>query len=163
MCTRHYLLNLGGFLLAASVTTLTLGGTAMAQIVQVFDGAPPIEVLRSIMIPESQPGLGRSIVMQRPDTSAATTGVQRTSVRMQQPAPAPASIAAADTPARVPESVSVPAADLSERRALSVAEYPVKCGVAPSRLLLIGKGMSEPLTQNPYDPANRRVQFVRVG
>jgi outer membrane protein OmpA-like peptidoglycan-associated protein len=52
---------------------------------------------------------------------------------------------------------------LSERRALSVAEYLVKLGVEPSRLMLIGKGMAEPLTQNRYDPANRRVQFVRVG
>ncbi len=52
---------------------------------------------------------------------------------------------------------------LSERRALSVGEYLVKMGVEPSRLMLIGKGMAEPLTQDPYDPANRRVQFVRVG
>jgi len=52
---------------------------------------------------------------------------------------------------------------LSERRALSVAEYLVKQGVEPSRLMLIGKGMAEPLTDNRYDPANRRVQFVRVG
>ena len=52
---------------------------------------------------------------------------------------------------------------LSERRALSVGEYLVKVGVDPSRLMLIGKGMAEPLTSNQYDPANRRVQFVRVG
>ena len=52
---------------------------------------------------------------------------------------------------------------LSERRALSVGEYLVKVGVDPSRLMLIGKGMAEPLTSNRYDPANRRVQFVRVG
>jgi outer membrane protein OmpA-like peptidoglycan-associated protein len=52
---------------------------------------------------------------------------------------------------------------LSERRALSVGEYLVKQGIDPSRLILVGKGMTEPLTRNPYDPANRRVQFVRVG
>ncbi len=52
---------------------------------------------------------------------------------------------------------------LSERRALSVGEYLVKVGIEPSRLILIGKGMAEPLTSNRYDPANRRVQFVRVG
>jgi OmpA-OmpF porin, OOP family len=51
---------------------------------------------------------------------------------------------------------------LSERRALSVAEYMVKLGIEPSRLVLVGKGMAEPLTHNPYDPTNRRVQFVRV-
>jgi OOP family OmpA-OmpF porin len=52
---------------------------------------------------------------------------------------------------------------LSERRALSVGAYLVKCGVEPSRLDLVGKGMAEPLTANKYDPANRRVQFVRIG
>jgi outer membrane protein OmpA-like peptidoglycan-associated protein len=52
---------------------------------------------------------------------------------------------------------------LSERRALSVGAYLVKCGVEPSRLDLVGKGMAEPLTSNKYDPANRRVQFVRIG
>lgn len=52
---------------------------------------------------------------------------------------------------------------LSERRALSVGEYLVKQGVDPSRLEVVGKGMSEPLTRNKFDPANRRVQFVRIG
>jgi outer membrane protein OmpA-like peptidoglycan-associated protein len=52
---------------------------------------------------------------------------------------------------------------LSERRALSVGQYLVKQGVNPSRLMLVGKGMAEPLTRNKYDPANRRVQFVRIG
>jgi len=51
---------------------------------------------------------------------------------------------------------------LSERRALSVGVYLVEQGVEASRLTLIGKGMAEPLTSNRYDPANRRVQFVRV-
>jgi outer membrane protein OmpA-like peptidoglycan-associated protein len=52
---------------------------------------------------------------------------------------------------------------LSGRRALSVGEYLVQQGIEPSRLILIGKGMSEPCMQNRFDPANRRVQFVRVG
>lgn len=52
---------------------------------------------------------------------------------------------------------------LSARRALSVGDYLVKQGIEPSRLMLIGKGMAEPITPNPYDPANRRVQFVREG
>lgn len=51
---------------------------------------------------------------------------------------------------------------LSERRALSVGEYLVQQGIEPSRLVLVGKGMAEPLTGNKYDPANRRVQFVRI-
>jgi outer membrane protein OmpA-like peptidoglycan-associated protein len=52
---------------------------------------------------------------------------------------------------------------LSKRRALSVAEYLVeKCGVSPDRLILVGKGMTQPLTDDGFDPRNRRVQFVRV-
>ncbi|PPQ30325.1 OmpA family protein [Rhodopila globiformis] len=51
---------------------------------------------------------------------------------------------------------------LSERRALSVGEYIVSQGIEPTRLELVGKGMSEPLTANPYDAANRRVQFMRT-
>ena len=52
---------------------------------------------------------------------------------------------------------------LSRRRALSVGEYLVDQGVDPSRLSLIGRGMAEPLTSNPYDASNRRVQFTRAG
>jgi outer membrane protein OmpA-like peptidoglycan-associated protein len=52
---------------------------------------------------------------------------------------------------------------LSKRRALSVAGYLVDQGVDPARILPVGKGMTEPLTSDRYDPANRRVQFVRAG
>ena len=52
---------------------------------------------------------------------------------------------------------------LSKRRALSVAEYLVDhYGIAPERLVLVGKGMSEPLVEDGSDSRNRRVQFVRV-
>jgi outer membrane protein OmpA-like peptidoglycan-associated protein len=185
------------------------------------------------MIPESKPGAGRTIVIQRPDTGATPeASVQRASTQVlpaprtpvssadlpvspvvhaaasasAQTVPAAAKPNAAATPGTVGfrinftfDSATLPgsantmmervaqvmkeapdikvrveghtdatgAADynvaLSERRALSVAEYLVKLGVEPSRLMLIGKGMAEPLTQNRYDPANRRVQFVRVG
>lgn len=225
--------RLGRTTLAVSGVMLLLGGSAMAQAVSVFDDAPSIEQLRSIMIPESKPGLSRTIVIQRPDS--LPTSVQRASTQVL-PAPktrvtetsaaeAPIQHAAATMPAQgMPQapkpnpSVEAPAgaeavafhinfafnsaalpdeahamidmmaqlmkesplvkvrveghtdaagnADynraLSERRALSVAEYLVKQGVEPSRLILIGKGMAEPLTHNRYDPANRRVQFVRI-
>jgi outer membrane protein OmpA-like peptidoglycan-associated protein len=52
---------------------------------------------------------------------------------------------------------------LSERRALSVADYLVKQGIDPARLILVGKGPTEPMTENHFDPRNRRVQFVRMG
>jgi outer membrane protein OmpA-like peptidoglycan-associated protein len=52
---------------------------------------------------------------------------------------------------------------LSKRRALSVADYLVEQGIDPARLLPVGKGMAEPLASDPFDGANRRVQFVRAG
>jgi OOP family OmpA-OmpF porin len=212
---------------AASGAMLLAASPSFAQSVQIFDEAPSIEQLRSIMIPESHPGTSRSIVIQRPDGGAPMAAVQRASTKVS-PAPrapvaaadlqeppaeqATASIAAPHPPKPAPATAAVGfrinfafnsavlpgsahvmmdrvaevmkevpdikvrveghtdavgSADynvaLSERRALSVAEYLVKLGVEPSRLMLIGKGMAEPVTQNPYDSANRRVQFVRVG
>jgi OmpA-OmpF porin, OOP family len=218
--------------IAASGIALMLGGSALAQTVQVFDDAPTLEQLRSIMIPESQPGASRTIVIQRPDTGASSGNVQRVATQAMPAARTPAASADVSAPAVERVSVSVPSparapaakphaeakpgavgmrinfgfnsailpdsahamidvvaqvmkespdikvrveghtdaigsadynAALSERRALSVGEYLVKMGIDASRLELIGKGMSDPLTRNPYDPNNRRVQFVRVG
>jgi outer membrane protein OmpA-like peptidoglycan-associated protein len=215
--------------LAASGIALMLGGSALAQSVQVFDDAPSLEQLRSIMVPESKPGAGRSIVIQRPDTSA-TSNVQRAATQVMPatrnqptaaPTPAPVEQAAVSSPAPARVAAAKPSAEpkhgtvgmrinfgfnsavlpnsahamidvvaqvmkespdikvrveghtdavgsadynatLSERRALSVGQYLVKMGIDPSRLELVGKGMAEPLVSNPYDPNNRRVQFVRV-
>ncbi len=214
----------------ASGAMLLFGGAAFAQTVQVFDDAPSIEQLRSILAPDSSPTHSRSIVIMRPDASASPSGVQRASVQVQ-PAPRmdvasqdissqPEAKATAAEPIRtapptrkhetatdavafhinfafnsaaLPDSAqemvgriaefmkeapdvkirveghtdAVGAAgynlSLSKRRALSVAEYLVSQGVDPSRLLPVGKGMSEPLTADPFDAANRRVQFVRAG
>lgn len=233
MC-HHHRARFSRIAIAASGIALMLGGSALAQTVPVFDDAPSLEQLRSIMIPESHPGLGRTIVIQRPDTGASTTAatgsVQRVATQAMpaarpQPdatsAPAVQQVSAsAAVPARPPVaktvSVAKPAAVgmrinfgfnsavlpdsahamvdvvaqvmkespdikvrieghtdaigsadynavLSERRARSVGEYLVKMGIDPVRLNLVGKGMSEPLTSNPNDPNNRRVQFVRVG
>jgi outer membrane protein OmpA-like peptidoglycan-associated protein len=209
----------------ASGALLLLGGSAMAQTVPVFDDAPSIDQLRSIMVPESHAGIGRSIVMQRPDVDVSSTVMQRASTqdqpaprtahaRVKAPAP-PVVQAAANVPAPRADAKVEPHAvafhvnfafnsaampnsahemietiaqlmkespeikvrieghtdavgsvdynvSLSERRALSVGEYLVKLGVDPSRLVVVGKGMAEPLTSNKYDPANRRVQFVRI-
>jgi outer membrane protein OmpA-like peptidoglycan-associated protein len=232
LAMRHFHSRLNRIALVATGTMLLAGAPVFAQTVRVFDDAPSIEQLRSIMVPESQPGMSRSIVIQRPDTDGGSAPVQRASTNVM---PAPRTpVAAADlsaspvvhamasvpqpalavTPASKPAAPhptvgfrinfafnsavlpgpsytmiervaqvmketpeikvrveghtdSVGSADfnvaLSERRALSVAEYLVKQGVEPSRLMVIGKGMAEPLTPNGADPANRRVQFVRVG
>jgi outer membrane protein OmpA-like peptidoglycan-associated protein len=53
---------------------------------------------------------------------------------------------------------------LSSRRGAAVATYLVQqMGIDPHRLVVVGRGKSAPLTADPFDPNNRRVQFVRVG
>jgi outer membrane protein OmpA-like peptidoglycan-associated protein len=44
-----------------------------------------------------------------------------------------------------------------------VAQYLEAQGISADRMMLVGKGKSEPLTRDPFEPANRRVQFVRIG
>ncbi len=51
---------------AASLEALLLAGPAGAQ-VHMFEAAPPIEMLRSIMVPESRPGLTRRIILTNPE------------------------------------------------------------------------------------------------
>ena len=46
----------------AALASLLLGGSALAQEVQIFEEAPPLELLRSIMVPEARPGLSRRFV-----------------------------------------------------------------------------------------------------
>jgi outer membrane protein OmpA-like peptidoglycan-associated protein len=227
---------------AASTALLLLGGSAFAQPhVQVFDDAPTLEQLRQIMIPESQPGMSRSIVLQRPAVQTSRPEIARASATAPEPSPmpqpmsrpmaeAPELAAAAPVPtvaarpqvqaaaapraqpdadtetgvvgfhinfafdsAELPSSAfrmidqvaelmkEVPSLrlrveghtdavgspqynqTLSERRAAAVAQYLASHGVDPSHFEMVGKGMTEPLTANPYDPSNRRVQFVRIG
>jgi outer membrane protein OmpA-like peptidoglycan-associated protein len=219
-------------LLAATTTALLLiGDAASAQAVHIFDEAPPLEQLRSIMIPESHGGQSRSIVFAKPDAPGLASPVQRAASAVIEPetrnAP-PATVAAAAMPApprpapvsHAPEqrrdqsveagivgfrinfafdSAALPSSaagfvdriaelmkdepqlrlrveghtdargtpgynlDLSKRRALAVAEYLVAHhAISPERLVLDGRGMSEPLAEDGYDARNRRVQFVRL-
>ena len=217
--------------LLASAAMLLFGSPAMAQSVQIFDAAPSIDQLRSIMIPESQPGMGRSIVMQHADVGGGSTAVQQVAAHVAPAARTRVDAAALPNTPVVQEAAAVSPAPmmpkpkqehaeepsavgfrvnfafnsvvlpnsayamidliaqlmkeapdlkvrveghtdatgsfdynktLSERRALSVAEYLVRQGVEPARLILAGKGPTEPLTPNRFDAANRRVQFVRV-
>lgn len=48
---------------------------------------------------------------------------------------------------------------LSERRAQAVTAFLVANGVDSSRLVAVGKGMSEPRVPDPFDPVNRRVEM----
>jgi OOP family OmpA-OmpF porin len=50
--------------------------------------------------------------------------------------------------------------ELSRRRAVSVMRYLVGHGIDASRLVAVGKGKTSPMTANPFDGRNRRVQFV---
>jgi OmpA-OmpF porin, OOP family len=52
---------------------------------------------------------------------------------------------------------------LSERRAKAVEDYLVqKHRIEVSRIQAVGKGEGEPLSVNPFDQTNRRVQFARA-
>lgn len=228
--------------LFATVALAGLAGPATAQTVQMFDEAPPLEVLRGIMVPESTGGLTRRIVIPRPDITnsavqpaAMSNPMPATQPSAAQPFATPATPAAArpmptaaptapavqpaapaSEPAAAPATHAKPGIvgfrvnfafdsdalapayrtfverigqlmqeepqvririegytdavgsdsynrDLSERRGLAVAKYLVQhMGVDAERLTIVGKGKSEPLVADPFDPANRRVQFVRV-
>jgi outer membrane protein OmpA-like peptidoglycan-associated protein len=230
-------------------TMLTAGPTS-AQIVQIFEEPPPLELLRSLMIPESRPGgASRRIVLDPPATPrpAATAAPERIAEPMPSQAPArtpgqgvqyaaarlpspmlgesrPVSLAPIPVVARIPMPARIPAPApssgatsvgfrinfalnsdvvpqsawpfvhriaellreqpalrlqveghtdatgsdeynlaLSQRRAAAVASYLVeRQGIAPERLVVLGFGKGVPLTENPFDGRNRRVQFTRV-
>jgi OmpA-OmpF porin, OOP family len=267
--------SLAGLAAVASLQALLLAGTASAQGVRMFEEAPPLELLRSIMVPESQPGLSRRIVITNPDrpaSMATQASVREPAIVPQavpqaapmpapmpvaaaapmeraapmpamamaepsseeaEPAPAPAprrarphrqaeTLAAARLPAPSAQAAAPAAAPgaagvvgfrinfalnsdvvplsaqpfverigellreqpqiririeghtdalgsdaynmaLSHRRAMAVATYLVdQQGVDAERLVVLGLGESAPLTENGFDPRNRRVQFARV-
>jgi OmpA-OmpF porin, OOP family len=258
---RHLDLRLASLAAVASCQMLLLSGTALGQPVQIFDDTPSIEQLRSIMIPESHGGTGRTIVLQhagapqKPDAMQlvnapipSTETIQSNQLQtLSTPIAEDKSALAASLPAlRSPaaqapgsqakvvalanevvtnetthihkpssaaasagavgfhinfalDSAILPSASydsinriaellkeepqvklrieghtdalgtedynllLSKRRASAVAEYLVhRQGIGPDRLALVGKGMTEPMTEDPFDSRNRRVQFVRI-
>jgi len=53
--------------------------------------------------------------------------------------------------------------NLSRRRAVAVMRYLVDHGIDAGRLVAVGKGKSSPMTADPFDGRNRRVQFVNTG
>lgn len=244
------------FALLATAAVLGSKLPAVAQTVQMFEQAPSLEQLRSIMVPESRGGASRRIVITRPDMPAGSDPIQQASMHEPAtPAPAPAQAPlpapiAAPAPAPIPVAMSIatpiprpappvarpsppaparlaaaphrpePVAEagivgfrinfaldsdaiepayrifierigalmkeepqvklrieghtdatgpddynlgLSTRRGVAVAAYLVdRMGIDPDRLVVAGKGKTEPMTADPYDPRNRRVQFVRV-
>jgi outer membrane protein OmpA-like peptidoglycan-associated protein len=247
--------GLAALVAATSVSALLAGGSAWAQTVQIFDQAPSLAQLRSIIIPESTGSVTRRIVLPHVGSATASPNVQLSSARTPvatQPGATPAAmqapsaqvekiaagpqapqsppaqppvqareperetVAAAQPETTQPEATAAPGVigfrinfaldsavippsgiafverigelmqqepqlqlrieghtdalgsdaynlDLSKRRAIAVAKYLVEQdGIAPERLVVAGKGKTEPLMEDPYDPRNRRVQFARV-
>ncbi|MCU0831472.1 MAG: OmpA family protein [Rhizobiaceae bacterium] len=50
--------------------------------------------------------------------------------------------------------------DLSEARALAVTQFLVERDIDPARIIAIGHGKLKPRVDDPYDPANRRVELT---
>ncbi len=118
--SRKLTRSLFGLATATSLQALLLGGTASAQPVQIFEAPPPLELLRSIIIPESRPGASRRIVLNAPGLPAMAT---------------PA--AAVPAPSAAPEPI--PAAQLPQHQlrpergpAMAAARLPVPASDAPS-------------------------------
>jgi outer membrane protein OmpA-like peptidoglycan-associated protein len=85
---RHRLAGL------ATLAALLSAGSALAQSVpaasvRIFEEPPPMELLRSIMVPESRSGLTRRIVLGVPDQPAPLTSSTATPERSTEAAPIP--------------------------------------------------------------------------
>lgn len=83
--------------LAVVSLDLLASGAAMAQSVQVFDEAPTLAQLRSIMIPPSPGGASRRIVLPHAGT-LPTSPVQPAAMHVAAPLPAPAAPASVQPP-----------------------------------------------------------------
>ena len=94
----------------AALASVLLGGSALAQEVRIFEEAPPPELLRSIMVPDSRPGLSRRIVLGAPAADAAPAAQAQ-----EAPSPAPMPLAAAME--AEPEPTAEPAPRRPRRRA----------------------------------------------
>lgn len=95
----------------ASAAMLLLAGAAPAQPIAVFDDAPTIEQLRSIMVPESRPGASRSIVLQMPDAVSGPSAVQQASTDVaptprRHARPRPAQVVKADAAMPAPQAIA---------------------------------------------------------
>ncbi len=102
---------------AASLQALLLGGTALAQSVRMFEEAPPLDVLRNIIIPESRPGLSRRIIISNPDRPA--------------PAVAPATVAYSEPSTEAPalRSSSQPKQMVEPGPMMAAARAPVSAAI----------------------------------
>jgi len=187
---RRLLAPLAAILAASVAPGWTIAGAAERPGVQVFENEPPsVDQLRGILVPESRSrGFGRKIEVPTRDSpevpspaqpAAASSVAFRINFELNSAVVPPAYLPFVD---RVGELLrqeprvkllieghtDATGSDgynlrLSRLRAMAVAEYLVKRrDIDPERLRVAGKGRSEPLTDDPYDPRNRRVQFVRT-
>jgi OmpA-OmpF porin, OOP family len=99
-------------------------GAASAQGVRIFEEAPPLEVLRGIMVPESVPGLSRRIVITNPDRPPSA--VVPAAMAAEAPPAAPLR-----RPQPQPQQVSEPGPVLASARVLPVPPAPAAAAPAP--------------------------------
>ena len=139
--------------LAVSSAVLLFGGPVMAQSVPTFDDAPSIEQLRSIMIPQSAPGAGRTIVMQHPEIGPSP--VQRASAQVaSEPRPAPAPATPADASVAPiaetePVQVAQPVAKPAPSAEAGVVAFHINFAFNSAEL----PASADPMVDNPARPS----------
>lgn len=103
-----------GLLATVAFCTAVSLAPVRAQSPVMFEETPSLERLRSIMIPESTPGVSRSIVIGRPSAPQPATETTRVSSTAFEPAPPLAAPPPAPVPVSVPEAGASPSARTEE-------------------------------------------------
>ncbi len=142
MSRRRFL----GFAAATTLQALLMGGAGQAQTVM-FEEPPPLELLRSIMIPESRPGASRRIVLNAPAMPAPAEVHQIAS----PPEAAPAQPVARPRPERGPATAAA-------RLPAPATDAPPAVNPAPARVAAAAP--SAPAAQPAAESVGFRINFA---